>query len=211
MLFLKTCTDPAVEQPGSCWTQLFILRNLDDISRHNKTSMFSTHAHEQYNMEVSDKRSYISTSLTRLKCSFQQQGESNPKSEKKSAASAACQAFLHSKNLDAGRIYSARADKTNKGGAAKGGGTKKDRKDKIFPVLLFWWRRGSRTPVRKRFNGNFSGRRRLFTFPYPGVSRHTQGLGSFIVHGALKALRHTCTTKRRPIPARGPSGLDGCS
>ena len=66
---------------------------------------------------------------------------------------------------------------------------KKDRKDKIFPVLLFGGGEGSRTPVRKRFNGNFSGRRRLFTFPYPGVGRHTQGLGSFIVHGALKALR----------------------
>ncbi len=49
---------------------------------------------------------------------------------------------------------------------------------------------GSRTPVRKHFLGNLSGRRRLFTFPYPGVSRHTRGLGSFIVHGMLKAL-HT--------------------
>ena len=48
---------------------------------------------------------------------------------------------------------------------------------------------GSRTPVRKRFLGNLSGRRRSFTFPYPGVGRQTTGLGSFIVHGALKALR----------------------
>ena len=56
---------------------------------------------------------------------------------------------------------------------------------------------GSRTPVRKRFNGNFSGRRRSFTFPCPGVGRQTTGLGSFIVHGALKALRthgHHSTT-----------------
>lgn len=56
---------------------------------------------------------------------------------------------------------------------------------------------GSRTPVRKRFLGNFSGRRRSFTFPYPGVGRQTTGLGSFIVHGALKALRthgHHSTT-----------------
>ena len=58
-----------------------------------------------------------------------------------------------------------------------------------FAWLSFGGGEGSRTPVRKRFNGNFSGRRRLFTFPYPGVGRHTQGLGSFIVHGALKALR----------------------
>ena len=56
---------------------------------------------------------------------------------------------------------------------------------------------GSRTPVRKRFLGNFSGRRRSFTFPCPGVGRQTTGLGSFIVHGALKALRthgHHSTT-----------------
>ena len=58
---------------------------------------------------------------------------------------------------------------------------------------------GSRTPVRKRFNGNFSGRRRSFTFPHPDVGRQTSGLGSFIVHGALKALRthvHHSTTPR---------------
>ena len=30
----------------------------------------------------------------------------------------------------------------------------------------------------------------------------------FMVRSKLCA--HTCTTKRRPIPARGPSGLDGC-
>ena len=56
---------------------------------------------------------------------------------------------------------------------------------------------GSRTPVRKRFNKNFSGRRRLFTFPHPGVSRHTQRLGSFMIHGTRKALRthvHHSTT-----------------
>ena len=47
---------------------------------------------------------------------------------------------------------------------------------------------GNRTPVRKRFDRNFSGRRRLFTFPCPGESRHPQGLGSFIMHGRRKAL-----------------------
>ena len=36
---------------------------------------------------------------------------------------------------------------------------------------------------------NLSGRRELFTFPYPDVNAHTSGFGSFIVHGALKALR----------------------
>ena len=56
-------------------------------------------------------------------------------------------------------------------------------------VLLFGGGGGNRTPVRKRLNRNFSGRRRLFTFPRPGASRHAQGLGSFMIHGALKALR----------------------
>ena len=48
---------------------------------------------------------------------------------------------------------------------------------------------GNRTPVRKCFLRNLSGRRESFAFPYPGVDAHTRGLGSFIVHGALKALR----------------------
>ena len=48
---------------------------------------------------------------------------------------------------------------------------------------------GNRTPVRKCFLRNLSGRRESFNFPYPGVDAHTQRLGSFIVHGALKALR----------------------
>ena len=47
----------------------------------------------------------------------------------------------------------------------------------------------NRTPVRKHFNRNFSGRRRSFTFPRPRADRHAHGLGSFIIHGALKALR----------------------
>lgn len=60
---------------------------------------------------------------------------------------------------------------------------------KLGGVIHFGGGGGSRTPVRKRFLGNLSGRRRSFTFPYPGVGRQTTGLGSFIVHGALKALR----------------------
>ena len=64
-------------------------------------------------------------------------------------------------------------------------------------MLLFGGGGGSRTPVRKRFSKNFSGRRRSFTFPHPGVGRQTTGLGSFMIHGALKALRthgHHSTT-----------------
>ena len=56
-------------------------------------------------------------------------------------------------------------------------------------MLLFGGGGGNRTPVRKRLNRNFSGRRRLFAFPRPGANRHAQGLGSFMIHGALKALR----------------------
>ena len=48
---------------------------------------------------------------------------------------------------------------------------------------------GNRTPVRKCFRGDFSGRRESFLFPRPSVDAHTHGVGSFIVHGALKALR----------------------
>ena len=63
----------------------------------------------------------------------------------------------------------------------------------ISPALLggtyvFGGGEESWTPVRKHFNRNFSGRRRLFAFPRPSGSRHPQGLGSFIMHGVLKAL-----------------------
>ena len=56
-------------------------------------------------------------------------------------------------------------------------------------VSLFGGDGGNRTPVRKRFLRNFSGRRRLFAFPRPCASRHARGLGSFMMHGTLKALR----------------------
>ena len=65
---------------------------------------------------------------------------------------------------------------------------------------------GNRTPVRKRLNRNFSGRRRLLAFPCPGASRHAQGLGSFMIHGALKALRthghHSSTPPPGPWSSR---------
>lgn len=48
---------------------------------------------------------------------------------------------------------------------------------------------GNRTPVRKNINRNLSGRRRSFTFPRPGASRHAPGFSSLMIHGALKALR----------------------
>ena len=64
----------------------------------------------------------------------------------------------------------------------------------------------NRTPVRKRFLRNFSGRRRLFAFPHPCASRHARGLGSFMMHGTLKALRthgpHSSTPQTGPWDSR---------
>ena len=65
---------------------------------------------------------------------------------------------------------------------------------------------GNRTPVRKRFLRNFSGRRRLFAFPRPCASRHARGFGSFMMHGTLKALRthgpHSSTPLSGPWASR---------
>ena len=70
---------------------------------------------------------------------------------------------------------------------------------------------GNRTPVRKRFNRTYSGRRRLFAFPRPGANRHAQGLGSFMIHGALKALRthghHLSTPRPGPWSSRAGRSL----
>ena len=77
-------------------------------------------------------------------------------------------------------------------------------KSTAYAVLFSGGGGESRTPVRKHFHRNFSGRRRLFTFPYPGVSRHTQGLGSFMMHGALKALRAHVRHSSTPVPGPWP-------
>ena len=54
--------------------------------------------------------------------------------------------FAFGKNLDAGRIYSARADKINRVEPPRAPEPKKkDRKDFIFPVLLFGADGGTRT------------------------------------------------------------------
>ena len=47
-----------------------------------------------------------------------------------------------------------------------GGGTQKER-HAFQRVFLFGGGGGSRTPVRKRFDGNFSGRRRFIEIPFP--------------------------------------------
>ena len=56
---------------------------------------------------------------------------------------------------------------------------------------------GSRTPVRKHIHISFSGRSLMFKFPRPDANRRASGLGSFILHAVLKALRghvHHCVT-----------------
>ena len=55
--------------------------------------------------------------------------------------------------------------------------------------FLFGGGGGNRTPVRKYFNRNFSGRRRSFAFPHPSAGRHARGFGSFMMRGTGKAYR----------------------
>ena len=69
---------------------------------------------------------------------------------------------------------------------------------------------GNRTPVRKQLGKNFSGRSSLFTFPYSGGNEHPTELGSFMMHGALKALRthglHSDHTRARLVDLPGRMG-----
>lgn len=90
-------------------------------------------------------------------------------------------------NLGAEQIYFARAFEIPKGGGRLRRPEPK-KKDTTFVVSFFsGGGGGSRTPVRKRFLGNLSGRRRLFTFPCHDASRHASWVGSFIVHAGGKA------------------------
>ena len=69
---------------------------------------------------------------------------------------------------------------------------------------------GNRTPVRKQLGKTFSGCSLLFTFPYPIGNKHSMGLGSFMMHGALKALRthglHSDHTRARLVDLPGRMG-----
>ena len=68
------------------------------------------------------------------------------------------------------------------------------RKTRYKRVFLFGGGGESRTPVRKPFHGNFSGRRRLLRESCSPRSRHLRqavtprGLVSFMIHGRRKAL-----------------------
>ena len=67
---------------------------------------------------------------------------------------------------------------------------------------LFGGGDGNWTRVRKRFNRNFSGRSRSFTFPHPAAGRQAAGFSSFIMRGTGKAYRthvHHSSTPQ-PIP-----------
>ena len=69
---------------------------------------------------------------------------------------------------------------------------------------------GNRTPVRKQLGKNFSGRSLLFTFPHPDGNKHPAGFSSFMMHGALKALRthglHSNHTRARLVDLPGRMG-----
>ena len=73
--------------------------------------------------------------------------------------------------------------------------------------FLFGGAEGNRTPVRKQLGKTFSGRSLLFTFPHPIGNKHSMGLGSFKMHGALKALRthvlHSNDTRARLVDLPG--------
>ena len=75
---------------------------------------------------------------------------------------------------------------------------------------LFGGDEGNRTPVRKQFGRTFSGRSLLFTFPYRTENKHPVRLSSFMMHGALKALRthglHSDHTRARLVDLPGRMG-----
>ena len=79
-----------------------------------------------------------------------------------------------------------------------------------FAFNLFGGAEGNRTPVRKQLGKNFSGRSLLFTFPHHDGNKHPARLSSFIMRGALKALRthglHSDHTRARLVDLPGRMG-----
>ena len=59
----------------------------------------------------------------------------------------------------------------------------------LWRVSFYGGAEGNRTPVRRQLGWTFSGRSLLFTFPYRTENKHPVRLSSFMMHGALKALR----------------------
>ena len=77
-------------------------------------------------------------------------------------------------------------------------------------AFIFGGGEGSRTPVRKQLGKNFSGRSLLFTFPQTDGNKHPAVISSFMMHGALKALRthvlHSNDTRARLVDLPGRMG-----
>ena len=92
-------------------------------------------------------------------------------------------------NLGAGRIHFARAREITLGAECRKRHAAQKEATVFFRKLslLFGGGGGSRTPVRKHFLRNFSGRRRFFAFPCHDASRHAAWLSSFICHAGGKA------------------------
>ena len=84
------------------------------------------------------------------------------------------------------------------------------KKDRHQGGLFYGGGEGNRTPVRRQLGKNFSGRSLLFTFPQPGGNKHPTGISSFMIHGALKALRthglHSNHTRARLVDLPGRMG-----
>ena len=93
-----------------------------------------------------------------------------------------------------------------------GSGVIKEEPPLDFHQMVVWngGAEGNRTPVRKQLGRTFSGRSLLFTFPHPSGNKHSQGFGSFMMHGALKALRthglHSNHTQARLVDLPGRMG-----
>ena len=93
-----------------------------------------------------------------------------------------------------------------------GSGVKIEEPPLDFHQMVVWngGAEGNRTPVRRQLGKNFSGRSLLFTFPQPGGNKHPTSISSFIMHGALKALRthglHSDHTRARLVDLPGRMG-----
>ena len=93
-----------------------------------------------------------------------------------------------------------------------GSGAIKEEPPLDFHQMVVWngGAEGNRTPVRKQLGKNFSGRSLLFTFPLPHGNKHPYGISSFMMHGALKALRthvlHSNHTRARLVDLPGRMG-----
>ena len=87
---------------------------------------------------------------------------------------------------------------------------KNHRRTNILRWHNFGGAEGNRTPVRKQLGRIFSGCSLLFTFPQTAGNKHPAAFGSFMMHGARKALRthglHLNHTRARFVDLPGRMG-----